>query len=279
MPGHDFRHAPPLGLSWATYLEHFVAEHGGWVALADALVHRGSGVIDLPVDLQTIEKGLRRLAAKEHKPAGQYGRWMLRFFGVPPASEGWARRLAQYHSRLSDLPTSLRLEQLRLWDRPPIAESSVAAWIQAGLASVFHRMNNLEACRQHLSRASHGAKRAGFLAVAEVSLLQARLATDDNDHTQAVMLFDHVEDLLSTNDISREDQLCYHARLAGQRGFHLTKPPSGEKPKLQEARKLFDARRGSCRPLRVLSTKLWPRLLHLEARRCRRGRKAGAPGG
>ncbi len=56
-----------------------------------------------------------------------------------------------------------------------------------------------------------------------------------------LMLFDRVEDLLATNATSREDQLCYQARLAGQRGFHLTKPRPGAKPKLQEAWKLFDA--------------------------------------
>jgi hypothetical protein len=239
MPGHDLGHAPPVGLSWGTYLDHFVREHGGWTALSDELIHRASNSLDTPMDLQTVEKGLRRLAARENKTAGQYGRWMLRFFGVPPRIEEWARWLAQYHSRFADLPTSLRLSQLRLWDRPPISDSSVAAWIHVGLASVHHRMRDLETCRQELAQAERGAERSGPSAVIEVSLLRARLATDDGKRPEAEELFDRVEELLATESITREDRLCYRARLVGQRGYHLTKPLPGASARLEEALELF----------------------------------------
>ena len=120
MPGHESGQAPdtPPGLTWEAYVDHFVAQVGGWTALADELIRRAPPDAEVPSDLLSVEKGLRRLARRDHRPGGQYGRWMLRFFGVPPSVEDWTRWLAQYHSRFADLPTSLRLEQLRLWDRP-----------------------------------------------------------------------------------------------------------------------------------------------------------------
>lgn len=57
----------------------------------------------------------------------------------------------------------------------------------------------------------------------EVSLLRARLATGVGNRAEAVELLDSVEELLSADAVTREDRLCYRARLVGQRGFHLTK--------------------------------------------------------
>lgn len=240
MPGHDLRHSPPVGLTWDDYLQHFIVEHGGWTALADELVHRASPTLETPLDLQTIERGLRRLSKREHKPAGKYGRWMLRFFGVPPTTRDWARSLAQYHSRFADLPASIRIEQLRQWDRPPVSESSISAWIHVGLASVFHRTRDLEACTRHLQQAQPSAERAGDAAVLEVSLLRARIATDAGDRSASIALFDAVAPLLDSTDLSREDALSYRARLVGQRAYQLTKPAPGESPNFSYARELFE---------------------------------------
>jgi MalT-like TPR region len=228
-----------MGLTWEAYVDHFVGEIGSWTALADELIRRASGSADPPVDLQSVEKGLRRLAQREHRAGGQYGRWMLRFFGVPTAVEDWARWLAQYHSRFADLPTSLRLEQLRLWDRPPVSESRIAPWIHVGLASVFHRMADLESCRRRLRLASGGAERAGAAATIEIKLLMARIATDESCRDEADQLFDQAEALLADNSITRDDKLCYRARLLGQRAYHLTKPPPGMDEDLRGALALF----------------------------------------
>jgi hypothetical protein len=241
-PGHDSGHAvdaPPVGLPWDAYVEHFVAETDGWTALADELLRRASGSVEKPLDLHAVEKGLRRLAGRGHRPGGQYGRWMLRFFGVPSAVADWARWLAQYHSRFADLPTSLRLEQLRLWDRPPVSESNVAAWIHVGLASVFHRMTDLESCRARLELAARGAGRAGTGAGIETKLLSARLATDEGRRTDAEHLFAEVETLLTDAALPRDDRLCYAARVIGQRAYHLTKPLDGETEDLEGAMALF----------------------------------------
>ncbi len=230
-----------MGLTWAAYIEHFVTELGGWTALCDELIRRAAGDADVPVDLKSVEKGLRRLATREHRAGGQYGRWMLRCFGVPSFVEDWARWLAQYHSRFADLPTPLRLEQLRLWDRPPVSESKVAAWINVGLASVFHRMADLESCRRRLELAAAGAERAGASACAEIKLLEARIATDEERRGDAERLFDEVEKLLAEPTITADDRLCYRARLIGQRAYHLTKPAPGDVPDIGAALALFES--------------------------------------
>ena len=85
MPGHDPGH------DWASYVDHFKREHGSWSALADELIRRASAAVDVPLDPGSVEKGLRRLAARKHKPGGDYGRWMMRFFGVPADIERTAR--------------------------------------------------------------------------------------------------------------------------------------------------------------------------------------------
>ena len=112
MPGQDLRHAAPVAASWAQLVLEHVEQHGGWTALADALTAHLASVADAPSDSRTVEKGLRRLAARSSGDGGQYGRWLLRFFGLPPRLLRWAAWLGQYHSRFADLPTGLRLEQL-----------------------------------------------------------------------------------------------------------------------------------------------------------------------
>lgn len=243
MPGHDPGHpssTPPIGLDWAHYVEHFVTQLGGWTALADELIRRTQAEVDAPTDLQSVEKGLRRLARREHLAGGQYGRWMLRHFGVPSTIEDWARWLAQYHSRFADLPTSLRLEQLRLWDRAPLSESRSAVWIHIGLASVHHRLADLPNCRSRLQLASHAAKRATAAANAELQLLEARLATDDGRRDDARRLLASVEPLLDSASLGADDRHCYHARWIGQRAYLLTKPGPGEVEDLRGALQLFE---------------------------------------
>lgn len=93
MPGHDLGHdaSPPAGFSWNTYVSAFVADWKGWTPLADELSRRARGVKGFPIDLQTVEKGLRRLARRGHESGGQYGRWMLRFLGIPSSLLRWAQ--------------------------------------------------------------------------------------------------------------------------------------------------------------------------------------------
>src|ERR1043165_191216 len=109
---------PPAGLSWGEYVERWVEDRGGWLPLADQLIDRAQALVEIPLDPQTVERGLRRLARRGHKEGGQYGRWMLRFFGFTSPIEQWVKWLGTYHSRFADLPCSLRLRLV-----PPIGKA------------------------------------------------------------------------------------------------------------------------------------------------------------
>ncbi len=238
-PGHDPGHesAPPIGFTWDGYLERLVSAAGGRTALADELARRARGADELPADLATIERGLRRLAGRGNRPGGQYGRWLLRHFGVPEDVESWARWLAQYHSRFADMPARLRLEQLRLWDRPPFIESRLAAWIHLGLASVHLRMRAVDLARQRLAMAERGVERAGAAAVIEAALLVAYMATNRGEREPAERALDRAGDLLARGDgIGGADAACLGARLLGQRAYHRTRPEGDARPALLGAR-------------------------------------------
>lgn len=219
-------------------MEPLVSLHGGWTALADELVRRSR-----EGDVFTVEKGLRRLARRGHQDGGRYGRLVIRHFGVPGAIEAWARWLGQYHGRFTDLPSSLRIEQLRVWDRPPISEGRVGAWIDVGLASAHHRRGELEECMRRMGRARTTAERHASDAAIEIALFDARLESDEDRYEDAWRTLDRVEraiDEHAANElITPADRLCYRARLVGQRAFMLTRPLAGEAPDLQGAHALF----------------------------------------
>lgn len=223
LQGHVSGHhgAPPEGFDWGRYVELLLTEHGGWSGLADAVMRMGASVeSSVPTDRQTIERGLRRLASRGNLPGGQYGRWMLRLFGVPNAVSDWARWLGQYHRRFHDLPTSLRHDQLRQWDRPPVSESSSAVWIHVALAGVFHRCGDLDAMARRLQLARACAKRAGPAAEIEVSLFSARHESDAGQSDQADRWLDDADRVLAQGDaIEADDRDCYLARILDQRAY------------------------------------------------------------
>ncbi|MEZ4362693.1 MAG: hypothetical protein R3B48_21050 [Kofleriaceae bacterium] len=242
MPGHETGHdvTPPVGFDWGGYVHAFVEEHGGWTALCDELMRRAQGAEDFPLDLQVLEKGVRRLAKRGQKTGGQYGRWMIRYLGVPSSLARWAAWMGQLHSRFSDLPSSLRWEQLSLWDRPPVTESRIAAWIHVGMSSVLLRMRAEEDAERRLTMAERGAAQAGAACRLEVALLRAKLCTDAGDRATAEALFDAAEALLPSAELSLDDRRCYEARLLGQRAYHLTRPLPGAAEDLRGALALFE---------------------------------------
>ena len=226
--------APP-GFDWDELTEHWVGELGGWMALADELIRRvGLAGVDAP-ELDATHKGLRRLAKRGQGSGGQYGRWLLRHFGVPEDAHARLRWLAQYHSRFSDMPTSVRRDQLLLWDRPPTSESSAITWVHVGLASVFHRRDEHEAATRRLEAAERTAGAAPPLARVETLLLRARIASDADDYAAARTCFDEAEPLIGEGD----DALCYRTRLHGQRAFVLTRVRDDEQ-RFEDARRLFE---------------------------------------
>jgi hypothetical protein len=243
LPGHDSGHevTPPVGYDWEAYVASLVEAHGGWAALSDELLRRGARTSDFPSDPQVVEKGLRRLAKRGSKSGGQYGRWLIRFFGIPSSLAKWAQWMGQLHSRFSDLPSSLRLEQLSLWDRPPVSESRTAAWVHVGMASVLLRMRQDEDVQRRLVLAERGAEQAGTVCRMEVALLRAKLLTDAGRRPEAEALFDAVAGWLQTDDVSADDHRAYHARLVGQRAYHLTREAPGYPEDVRGALRLFES--------------------------------------
>lgn len=229
--------SPPHGCTWERYVETLVAEHGGLTALTQLLIRRAGRHTPLPDDPGSIERALRRLRTRGNEPGGQYGRWLLKHFGVPAPLEQSARWMGQYHSRFADLPRSLRESQLWLWDRPPIAESSCAGWIQLGLASIALERGELDLAEERLARSASlsnsppGNAGAGTI---EAELLAARL---DSEHGRAAVVVDRlarVEGLLRS--LRGEERECYHARWVDQLAYsHAHARP----PRYAEARALY----------------------------------------
>lgn len=236
MQGHDLGHGGEAqgGAGWGALIEAHVADFGGYAAFADELVHRLARVADAPRDRQTVEKGLRRLAGRGSKAGGQYGRWVLRYFGVPTTTRRWLAWLGQYHSRFADLPTSLRLEQLRLWERPPISESPQLIWIHLGLASVWMRSQKYERAWSRLRQAQGLAPKVGGAAALETCLLHARLLVE-RERQAALTQLDRAGELLDTEDLTATEQACYRARLEAQRAYLHLHPKAGETLQLEAA--------------------------------------------
>lgn len=229
--GHDPGHPPGATPTWADVVLVWRDRAGGWTALAEELVRRGGGRAELPDNLETIERGLRRLSRRGHGAGGQYGRWVERFFGTPPAIEGWLRWLGQYHSRFADLPVSLRRRQLEHWDRPPLSESAAGIWIDLGMASVGFRLEDRAILEARLDRARRKLGRASVAARLEHALIRARV--DDADGAW----LDEADALLDDPALSAEDAACYRARHLDAVAYRRLR----EGGTLEAARRLYEA--------------------------------------
>ncbi len=228
-------------LTWADVVEAFVREHGGWTQLAEELVRRAKDGVELPRDLGSIERGLRRLAGRGQRDGGQSGRWVERFFGMPSAIEPWARGLGQYHSRFADLPVPMRERQLALWDRPPLRDSALGAWIDLGVASVAMRKGDRAQVSARVARAASKLGRAGAALRLEHLAMAARIASGDGDRARVARLLGEAEQLLErSTDLRAEDNACYRARVNDALAYQLMHPPEGE-PAIDEARARYEA--------------------------------------
>lgn len=235
-PEQPGQHAlPPIGLTWTEFLEQWVADRGGWLPLADQLISRAQTSVEISLDPQTVERGLRRLARRGHLPGGQYGRWMMRFFGVTSPVEHWVRWLGTYHARFADLPSGLRLEQLALWNRPPVSESPLACWIHIGIASAHQSRLDDASCETWLARAELHATHAPLAAI-EIGLLRAELAISRGDHAAIEQHERTVSELVRTTALPPADDAPYRARLASVSAARYTRPPDGTAPDFVRAR-------------------------------------------
>lgn len=212
----DSAQSPPPGFSWGDYLGALVTEAGTLTAVAWKLAERGSG----DEDVASIERALRRMRSRGQRDGGSWGKRLLRTFGVPRAVEDRLRFMGLYHSPFNDLPLPLCLDQLRLFDHPPLSESKARVWLHLGFASTSLRSRNFEDATRHLEKAqavagiSDDARIEGRLARA---YLQSRVGTDSD----VINELDAVEELLRSATLSNADRACFTARLIDQRAFRL----------------------------------------------------------
>ncbi|MCZ7678764.1 MAG: hypothetical protein M5U28_08340 [Sandaracinaceae bacterium] len=239
--GHDPGH-PPGGLVWADVVGALVREHGGWTALAEELVRRGKGAFELPRDLGSIERGLRRLSGRgqrEGRPVRPLARALLRHAGrhralalvarpVPPPLRGPAGVDARASS-------SSGIDRRCATRRPgPGSTSAWPRWPCAGdRAGVDAR----------LARAASKLGRASAALRLEHGLFAARIASEDGDRAAEARLALSVEALLGAPELSAEDAACYRARLLDAKAYRLLHPDAGV-ARLAEARACYEAIEG-----------------------------------
>ena len=244
-PGHDPGHAGLAGglagYSWGDYVAHLTTEHGSLAALALKLANLAT----TPDDSASVERALRRLRGRGNLDGGDYGRRLLRAFGLPKSVEARVKWLGVYHSRFSDLPLSLCLDQLRIWDRPPVGESRARVWVELGFASAALRARDLEAAEVFLRRA-RAAPPVELAAKIEVALVEAFFASRRGDRDRVAGSLAETERLLEAggdelSSLSFEERACLHVRWVDQRAYQKNNPPGGEAPDLRGALALYEA--------------------------------------
>jgi hypothetical protein len=221
-------------LRWSDYIAGLAAEHGSLAALALKL----SSAKGVDASAASVERALRRLRTKSHEDGGQYGRWLLRVFGMPRDVDERAKWMGVYHSRFTDLPVSLCLDQLRLWDRPPLAESRTRTWLELGFATCALRQDDLAGAEAHLAKArgGHGTTAARI----EVRLLDAYLASRRKDRAKASELLADVDRHLHGAELEADERACLLARWLDQRAYQELHPGEGKEPDVEAARRLYE---------------------------------------
>lgn len=230
--------APPAlsdepGLSWAELIGALVESYGTLTAVAWRLIEHAEGD-----DVASVERALRRLRTRGQRDGGSWGQRVLRVFGVPAAVEARLRWMGLYHSPFNDLPIALCLDQLRLWDRPPVAASRARVWLHLGHASCALRARRMGDARAHVARSNEAlaalpasyddarleaALIEGFTASRAAELDEAREV--DREVSRHL---DRAVARLAAASLPAADRACFEARLADQRAYQLNR--AGELP-------------------------------------------------
>jgi hypothetical protein len=219
-------------LRWSEYIARLASEHGSLAALALKLSLAEGG----DLNATSVERALRRLRTKSHEDGGRYGRLLLRTFGMPQDIERRAKWMGVYHSRFTDLPVSMCLDQLRLWDRPPLAESRTRTWLELGFATCALRQHDLSLAGAHLAKArgGHGTTAARI----EVRLLESYLSSRENDRAKAMHILDDALPQLDAADLESDERACLLARWLDQRAYCVLHPNRGT-PDFEAAARLY----------------------------------------
>lgn len=207
------------GISWAELLAHLVDEHGSLAQVAWKLVEHADRARG-ELDVMSVERALRRLRTRGQRDGGAWGQRLVRVFGMPRAIEDRVRWLGLYHSPFNDLPVEVCLDQLRLWDRPPMSGARARLWVQLGFTTIALRTRRLADARHHAARVRDALAPLGSdydLARIELALVEGFLASRDDEPVDGYL--DRAEALLGTATLSEGDRACFEARLADQRAY------------------------------------------------------------
>jgi hypothetical protein len=204
------------GVSWGDLLDQLVAEHGSLAGVAWKLLEHGQG----PEDVASVERGLRRLRARGQHDGGTWGQRLLRVYGLPRPLEERVAWMGLYHSPFNDLPLPLCLDQLRVWDRPPVASSRARLWLHLGFASCALRARDAETAAHQLARARATASPFQTAAQLEIALASAYLASRGGDPGPHLA---EAEGFLGESGLAAADAACFRARLVDQRAFALNR--------------------------------------------------------
>ncbi|MDG1482710.1 MAG: hypothetical protein P8R54_24170 [Myxococcota bacterium] len=223
-------------LDWGSYLDLLISERGSLAAVAAHLAaQRG-----FTESTESIERGLRRLRARTSHDGGVWGRRVLRVFGLPSSVHDRIRWMGQYHSRFSDLPTSLCLELIRPWCRPPISASTSRIWLHLGLGSIALRQRDRDTAAEHIAQAAAVGLQAPLAARIELALVRSFLVSLRDD-AAGLRLLEEAEALLEGGPLSAADRACLTARLIDQQAYRLNKPRDGSPPDHRMAHALYSA--------------------------------------
>lgn len=207
--------AQPAGLGWEQYIALLIEEHGSLTAVAWKLIAHGE-------DVANIERALRRLRTRGQRDGGAWGQRLLRAFGMPQSVVDKLRWLGLYHSPFSDLPLALCLDQLRLWDRPPIATSRARVYLHLGFASAALRQRDFADAALRLDRAEAVAQ--DDVERLEASLQRAYLQSHgESDASAVAQTLERAGGLLASATMDAADRACFTARLVDQRAFALNR--------------------------------------------------------
>jgi len=212
--GQKTGQAPPLGFTWGDYLGALVEEAGTLTAVAWKLAERGVG----SDDVANIERALRRMRGRGQRDGGSWGQRLLRTFGVPRTVEDRLRFMGLYHSPFNDLPLSVCLDQLRIFDRPPLSESRARVWLHLGYASVALRRRDFEEAGRCLERSGEVAALPDDARI-EQALARAYLLSRVGSEAEVEERLAAAERFLIGASLERGERACFEARLVDQRAF------------------------------------------------------------
>ncbi len=224
------------GLDWSAFIQHLVADRGSLAAVAQHLATR-RGFSETP---ESVERGLRRLRARGNAPGGVWGGRLLRAFPLPTAISARLRWMGRYHSRFTDLPCSIALDLLHLWDRPPVSESTERIWLLMGLTSVALRRRDREEARAHLEQAMLLGERAPIAGRIERALVRA-FAIAHRDDAASARTLDKAAELLAQAELEPDERACLQARWTDQVAYRRNRPRDGSAPDHAAALALYEA--------------------------------------